>query len=163
MAHQRLVEREPGFVGEGGDAGGADRRRALVVAREPARDGEVVEDVEQVFLAALVGRAVALDQPAALGDLGAENGVAARRGGDAVEPALDRRLLGGEAAAVPAQRARRGEGAQERKPNTVSVRILSGSANGSRPRATRLRSQRTSAAARRRGSSPASSATPGLK
>ena len=146
-------------------ARGTDRRRTLVVAREPARDGEVVEDVEQVFLAALVGRAVALDQAAALGDLGAERGVAARR--------RSRRRR----ASVRSPPARRRSGCRARR----STRIAASARRRRKPntrvgadlerqrerlvaaRDARLRSQRTSAAARRCGSSPANSATPGLK
>ena len=72
----------------------------------------MIDDVQQVRLAALVGAAVALDQPAAEGELVAEDPILRRAAHDGVEPALDQRLLGREADAAAAQPAQAGENAQ---------------------------------------------------
>ena len=76
---------------------------------------EVIDDVQQVGLAALVGAAVALDQPAAERDLVAERPSLVRAAHDRIEPAFDQRLLGREANAAPAQPAQSGQHAQRGK------------------------------------------------
>jgi hypothetical protein len=71
VAHQRLVERRAGVVGERGAACRGDRGRARRRGLEVRGPRQVFDDVQQVVLAALEGRAVPLDQPAALGQFAA--------------------------------------------------------------------------------------------
>ena len=70
VLHQRRVQRLAGIVGQRGLARRARSPCALAAATAPLR--QMVQHVQQVLLAALVGGAVALDQAAAQGDLVAE-------------------------------------------------------------------------------------------
>ena len=109
-------------------------RRALR-RRGRRAGGQVVDDVQQVVLAAFVGAAVALDQAAAQRDLhGPAPGASRAPRSTRREPALDQRLLEREAAAAPAlalQAARRSAAPARR--STVCVPSFSGSAQGSQP------------------------------
>ena len=161
VAQQRQVERVAGFVGQRRFA-----RCAIAVARcsaaRTAPRGQLIEDVQQVLLAALVGAAVALDQTAAQRDLVAQPPIAAR--------AAPRRRA--SARSRPARRQNGGRGgaatwlassAQRQCRARCACRACSGRAQGALPRAARRRSQRISERARRGGSRPANSGTPGLK
>src|SRR5258706_1627966 len=112
VAKQRLVERLAGIVGERGAACGSDRGGTCCRRVEMRRPREVLDDMQQVLLAAFVGRTVALDEPAALGQFAAQCRVFASALFDGREPALDHGLLGGVAAAAPPQSLQRSEGAQ---------------------------------------------------
>src|SRR5487761_2795082 len=91
MVHQHLVERRAGVVGERGTPRRADGGRARGGGLEMRGARKVLDHVQQVVLAALAGRAIALDQAARLGQLAAERGVLPRAVLDCREPAFDQR------------------------------------------------------------------------
>ena len=102
MRDERAVERRAGLVGQRRLARGADRLGAL--GRGARRAGELLDDVQQVALAAFVGGAVAFDEPAAAGNLQPERRVLAQAAFERGEPALDGRLF--EREAMPWRRRR---------------------------------------------------------
>src|SRR5258706_7838217 len=86
VAKQRLVERLAGIVGERGAACCGDGGGARCGRVEVRRLREVFDDMQQVPLAAFVGRTVAFDEPATLGQFAAECGVFASALLDGREP-----------------------------------------------------------------------------
>jgi hypothetical protein len=117
MAQQRGIERGAGIVSQRGLARGGNRGRSggrrWVRQR---RDGEVLDHVQQVVFAALVGAAIPLDEPAARRDLVAEPPIRAS-GGPRRRARADQRLLLGEAAA--ARRSQRSEASTRSEPCPV--------------------------------------------
>ena len=141
------------------------RRSARSARRGRRAEGEEVDDVQQVLLAALVGRAVALDRAGRTAAISWPSAaVVARAALDRGKPALDQRLLGGEAAAVPAPVLQRGERAQrERAGDGVGADL-----HRQRPRVAAARDARrvparAAGAPARPAAAPANSATPGLR